>query len=305
MPTEAARITGPDSWSYEEAVRRNRGLVSEAEQQRLAKATVAIAGAGGAGGIHAVTLARMGIGGFRIADPDAFSPVNLNRQAGAMISTLGQNKAEVLARMVRDINPEARVTVFPEAVSERNVDAFLDGADVFVDGIDFFAIEARRLIFGKAREKGLWTLTAGPMGLSVAYLAFSPRGMSFDDYFDVRPGMTREDQLIAFAVGLAPGATHAPYMDLSQVDLSTGAGPSLAAACQLCSGVVGAACLAVLLDWQEPRAAPAYSQFDARRGLLRTGKLRWGNRGPLQRLKRFLLKRWLTQRGVVRAPAGG
>src|SRR5271154_3634725 len=100
-------------FSYGEAFARNLGWFTDYEQQALRGKTIAIAGMGGVGGVHLLTLARLGIANFKIADMDAFDTPNFNRQVGAMVSTLGQPKVEVLARMVRDINPEAKVTEFP------------------------------------------------------------------------------------------------------------------------------------------------------------------------------------------------
>ena len=293
-------VTTPVRFQYEEAFKRNLGLVGEEEQQRLRNATVAIAGAGGAGGSHAVTLARQGVGGFKIADFDTFSLANMNRQAGAFMSTLGKNKARVIRDMVLDINPEARVTVFEEAVTEDNIDAFLDGVDIYADALDFFALEARRLVFGRAREKGIWSVTAGPLGFSAAVLAFSPKGMSFDEYFDLRPEMSFEDRLIAFAVGVTPSATQRPYMDMSRVDVTSGAGPSAGLACQVCSSVVAMETIALLLRRREPDAAPRYAQIDLYRRKYVRGRLWFGNRGPLQRLKRFLFRRHLMKLGVIK-----
>lgn len=289
------------TFNYDVAFSRNRGLISTEEQAKLRAATVAIAGTGGVGGGHALTLARQGVGGFRLADPDTFSMANINRQAGARVSSLGQNKAAELGRMILDINPEARVTVLEAAVDEGNIDAFLDGADLVLDGIDFFALHGRRLLFRRARERGLWTLTAGPLGFSAALLAFAPDGMTFDDYCGFSPKMSAVDELVAFAVAVAPGATHLPYMDYSQIDLRKQIGPSAALACQLCSAVITAEALAILLGRRRPRAAPAYSQFDAYRGLYRTGRLWFGSGGPIQRLKRWVLTRRLKALGIVGA----
>ena len=61
---------------YNKAFRRNLGLITEQEQQKLSNAHVAIVGMGGVGGIHAATLARLGIGRFSIADPDVFEISN-------------------------------------------------------------------------------------------------------------------------------------------------------------------------------------------------------------------------------------
>jgi molybdopterin/thiamine biosynthesis adenylyltransferase len=245
---------------------------------------------GGVGGIHLVTLARLGIGRFTIADPDVFETVNFNRQYGATTRTLGRSKAKVMAEEARAINPEVDLRVFSEAITAENVDAFLDGADVLLDGLDFLNIEARRLVFRRAAERGIWAITAGPIGFSTAWLVFDPDGMSFDRYFDLDDGMDRIEQLIAFAVGLTPRATHLVYTDLGNVDLHRKTAPSAGLACQLSAGVAAAEILKVLLDRSSIRPAPCYAQFDARRGLVRRGRLWRGNCGLLQLLKRALLR---------------
>src|SRR4051812_19668227 len=63
----------PSAFDYDEAFSRNLGWVTEAEQQRLRRARVCIAGLGGVGGIYLLTLARLGIGAFSVADFDRFS----------------------------------------------------------------------------------------------------------------------------------------------------------------------------------------------------------------------------------------
>ncbi|MGE3805644.1 MAG: ThiF family adenylyltransferase [Gemmataceae bacterium] len=282
-----------DSWSYEDAFGRNLGLVTRVEQARLRQSRVAVAGLGGVGGIHLITLARLGIGAFHLADPDSFEVANFNRQYGASTHTVGRGKAEVMAEQLRAINPHAQVQVFPTCIAPDNVNAFLADVDVLVDGIDFFALDARRLVFAEARRRGIWTVTAGPIGFSTAWLVFDPAGMSFEEYFDLRDGMDRLDQLIAFYAGLTPRGTQLPYM--RGVDLAGGRGPSAALACQLCSGVATAEVLKILLGRGPVQAAPHYAQFDAYRRLLRTGYLRGGNRHPWQRLKRWWLRRRLAR----------
>ncbi|MGE3804976.1 MAG: ThiF family adenylyltransferase [Gemmataceae bacterium] len=279
-------------WSYAEAFSRHQGLLEPAEQERLRHARVAVAGLGGVGGAHLITLARLGIGAFRIADPDRFETVNFNRQYGACLHSLDLGKAEVMAQHALAINPDLDLRVFAEGVNPDNVAAFLDGVDVLVDGIDFFALETRRLLFREARRRGIWAVTAAPLGFSSALLTFAPDGMSFDDYFDIDDSMPRLDRLVAFYLGLAPRATHAPYM--RGVDLSGGRGPSTGLACQLCSGMAAAETLKILLRRGPLRPAPAYAQFDAFTGTFRQGYLRFGNRHPWQRLRRWLWKRrWL------------
>ncbi len=296
-PDQTLDQPGPEpttlGWNYEEAFARHQGLLTKADQVRLRQARVAIAGLGGVGGIHLATLARLGIGAFHIADPDSFEIANINRQFGASAKTMGRGKTEVMAETATAINPEIDLRVFNEAINADNVGDFLDGVDVVVDGIDFFAIEARRLLFKEAKARSQWVVTAGPLGFSTAWLAFSPDGMSFDKYFDLNDSMAYWEQIISFAVGLTPKATHLQYTDLKGVNSKSTRGPSAALACHLCSGVVAAKVIKILLGRTPIRAAPYYFQFDAYRGILRQGRLRWGNRHPLQRLKRWFLKRRL------------
>jgi molybdopterin/thiamine biosynthesis adenylyltransferase len=284
-------------WSYTEAFCRHRGLISAQEQAVLQGKRVAIVGQGGVGGVHLVTLTRLGIGGFHIADPDRFELANFNRQYGATTRSLGQNKASVMAEEARAINPELELKVFAEAITRENIEVLLDGIDVVIDGIDFFSLDTRRLVFREARRRGIWAVTAGPIGFSAAWLVFAPAGMSFDDYFDLDDTMDRGDQLVAFLTGLTPRASHLAYLDLTQVDPQSGRGPSTGLACQLCAGVAATEVIKILLGRAPVRPAPWFFQFDAYRQRLYQGRLRRGNRSPAQRLKRWLTKQKLARLG--------
>jgi molybdopterin/thiamine biosynthesis adenylyltransferase len=289
-------------FSYEEAFSRHLGLITPEEQERLRQSRVAVTGLGGVGGIHLVTLTRLGIGAFHIVDPDHFELPNFNRQYGASVRTLGRNKAEVMAQEARDINPELDLRVFPEPVTPANVAAVLDGVDVVVDGIDFFAMEARRLLFAEARKRGAWVVTAGPIGFSAAWLVFSPTGMSFDEYFDLDGITDPLDRIVSFLVGLAPRATQRAYMDLSKADPASGRGPSAGLACQLCAGVAAAEILKILLGRSPVLSVPWYSQFDAYRQVFRHGRLRGGNRHPWRRLLRHFVRKQLDRMKISAPP---
>lgn len=212
---DSGRVKESAPWSYDEAFCRNLGLISPTEQQRLRNSRVAIAGMGGVGGIDMVALARMGIGKFTIADPDVFEIRNSNRQYGAMRSTNGQAKAEVMRNIVHDINPEAEIRAFCEPIGKENAATFLEGADVLVDGIDAFEIDLRRLLYREAQQRGIYALGAGPLGFSTAWVVFDPKGMTFDRYFDLSDAMNTVDKFVAFIAGIAPSATHRRSIDLS------------------------------------------------------------------------------------------
>ena len=88
---------------------RTRLLIGDEPLARLAAARVAVFGVGGVGGYCVEALARSGVGTLHLYDDDTVSESNLNRQIVALHSTLGQPKAEVMARRVKDINPACQV----------------------------------------------------------------------------------------------------------------------------------------------------------------------------------------------------
>lgn len=282
-------------FNYGDAFSRNIGWVTEAEQQRLRQSRVAIGGLGGVGGVHLLTLARLGIGQFSIADFDSFDIVNFNRQIGATVSSLGQPKIDVLADMVKDINPEVDLRLFPSGVQEDSLDAFLEDVDVYVDGLDFFAFSARRMTFSECERRNIPVVTAAPLGLGTALLVFGPGGMSYEDYFGFQ-GCDEIEMAIRFLVGLSPAMLQRGYVaDMSQVNLAERRGPSSIAACQLCAGVAAVETLKLLLGRGGVRLAPWGSQFDAyRMRYVRTWRPN-GFRNPMQRLMRFLVRKQLTK----------
>ena len=121
--------------------------------------------------------------------------------------------------------------------------------------------------------------------------------MDFDTYFDLHDGMPPVDQFAAFTIGVAPAGTHWPYLDLSEVKGKAARGPSAGLACQLCSGIAAVETAKVILGRKPAPPRSLLREFDAYRCLLRRGRLIWGNRGPLQRLKRAILRRRMVQLG--------
>lgn len=281
-------MTGFD---YHAAFSRNLGWLRAEEQESLRGRRVAIAGLGGVGGGHLLALARLGVGAFSIADFDRFDVPNLNRQAGAFVSTIGQPKVETLAAMVRDVNPEVRLRTFGDGVTPGNLDDFLRDCDLFVDGIDFFALEIRRRTFARCRELGIPALTAAPIGMGVGLLAFMPTGMSFEEYFRF-DGVPEEERYLRFLMGVAPKGLHRAYLvDPSHVDLANHRGPSTGAACLLCSGAIASMAVRILLLRGGVEAAPVHHHYDAYRQRYVASRLRRGNDGPLQRLKIAVARR--------------
>ncbi|KIN89485.1 ThiF family adenylyltransferase [Thauera sp. SWB20] len=282
-------------FAYEAAFSRNLGWVTQAEQAALRGKRIAIAGMGGVGGGHLLTLARLGVGSFSISDFDTFDLANFNRQAGAFVSSLGRPKVEVLAAMAADINPECELRVFGEGVSAGNLEDFLGGADLYVDALDFFAFDIRRAVFAACHRMGIPAVTAAPLGLGAAVLVFQPDGMSFEEYFQLE-GCDEEEMAVRFLIGLSPAMLQFGYLaDPSRVNLGERRGPSTVAACQLCSGLVATESLKILLGRGGVRSAPRGYQFDAYRNRLAKTWRPGGNRNPFQRFVIWIARRQLMK----------
>jgi len=290
------------TFAYEEAFSRNLGWLTPGEQTILRKKRVAIAGLGGAGGVHLLTLARLGIGSFHLADLDAFEQKNFNRQMGAFVSTLGQPKVEVMERMARDVNPDLRVRTFGAGVHADNVDAFLDGVDLYVDGLDYFVFETRRMVYEACRRRGIPITMAVPLGFGASVINFLPGGTTFEDYFRLDDG-PMEEWSVRFLVGLAPAMLHRSYLVFPEiVDFATQRVPSTGVACQMCAGLAGTEATKLLLGRGSVRAAPHSLQFDPYLGRMRRCWRPGGNRHWLQRLAIAYVKWRLRRAPALKGP---
>lgn len=283
----------PSDFDYGEAFSRNIGWLTQAEQLALRGKRVAVAGLGGVGGFHVLTLARLGIGAFNVADFDTFALANFNRQAGATVSTLGRSKIEVIAEMARDINPEVSIRTFQAGVSAETLDDFLAEVDLYVDGLDFFAFPARCATFAACARLGVPAITSAPLGMGVAHLNFLPGHMSFEDYFGLE-GVPESEQALRFLLGLSPAMLQRAYLvDHSRVNFAERRGPSTVMACQLCAGVAATEALKILTGRGRVLAAPMGVHFDAfRQKLARTWRP-GGNRNPFQRIALWIARRQL------------
>jgi len=249
-------------FEHSQAFTRNVGWLTEAELAALSTKRIAIAGLGGVGGSHLLTLCRLGIGGFHIADFDRFELVNFNRQAGASMSHLGRPKVEVMAEMALDINPTLALSRFAEGINEGNLDTFLSGMDIYIDGLDFFAMEAREQVFAACAAKGIPAITAAPLGWGVSLLTFLPGAMSFEDYFQMA-GCSPAERLGRFMVGLSPeGLQLGALVDPTRLDLARQAGPSTPVGCEFCAAMAAVTAVKLLLGRGPVEAAPTSIHID-------------------------------------------
>ncbi len=284
-------------FNYETAFSRNIGWLTEKEQQSLRNKRIAIAGMGGVGGSHLLTLTRLGIGKFHIADFDSFEVANFNRQAGANMETVGRQKATSLAEQAKQINPELDIKIFSSGVNNENLSEFLTDVDLYVDGLDFFVLDIRRKVFDLCYQKSIPAITAAPLGMGTALLNFLPGKMSFEDYFRLE-GQTDDEQQIRFLLGLSPAMLQRNYLvDPSAVDFKNKKGPSTPMACELCAGLAATQALKILTRRGSVLPAPWGLHFDAYRNKMVKTWRPWGNNNPIQKIGLAIARNQLKQMG--------
>ena len=120
-------------------------------QEKLKKAKVVIAGAGGLGGIISIYLTVAGVGKIRLIDHDHIELSNLNRQILYGDRDIGKRKAEVAKERLESLNKEVLIEAIKETITEDNVFKLVDNYDLIVDAMDNF--QARFILNEVAVQK--------------------------------------------------------------------------------------------------------------------------------------------------------
>lgn len=108
-------------------------LLGKQNLQRLSEKRVGIIGLGSGGGFVAQSLAMSGVGKFVLVDDDIMEQSNVVRHV-ADLRDIGQPKAEVLANLIKQRNPNAEVDVHVGRI-EDHMEA-LDNLDLIIAGVD-------------------------------------------------------------------------------------------------------------------------------------------------------------------------
>jgi sulfur carrier protein ThiS adenylyltransferase len=99
------------------------------------KAVIGIAGAGGLGSNAALSLARAGIGTLIVADFDAVSPSNLNRQQYSL-AQIGEPKVKALRDNILACAPFTEVLIHQERITPDNVSLMFNQVDILIEAFD-------------------------------------------------------------------------------------------------------------------------------------------------------------------------
>jgi molybdopterin/thiamine biosynthesis adenylyltransferase len=241
---------------------RNLGFMLEEEQASLHDATVAVAGAGGDGGMLSVQLARLGVENFRLADPDPFEIENINRQAVCTDRTIGRNKAEAVAEYITDINPKAKIELFTDGVSYENASEFVAGSDLVIDETEFTLHALGISLARESRRQGIPQMTALNIGFGAIVTTYKSDGRTYERQLGF--GDDQDIESIAAAeVKLDRWLPYLPsYGDLSVLEkVASGekSAPSIAPGVAMAASIGSTQALLNLLKGRNKRPDPVYA----------------------------------------------
>ncbi|WML54161.1 tRNA threonylcarbamoyladenosine dehydratase [Neobacillus sp. PS3-12] len=119
---------------------RNELAIGKEGLDIMKNSTVAVLGIGGVGSFAAEALARSGVGRLILIDKDDVDITNVNRQIIALLSTVGQPKADLMKERIQDINPDCEVVALKifyteetyEQIFDYNLDFVVDASDTIV-----------------------------------------------------------------------------------------------------------------------------------------------------------------------------
>ncbi len=132
--------TTPTPTEINAALQKN---LTQAQQNALQNARVAVVGLGGLGSNIAVSLARLGVGHLYLYDFDKVELSNLNRQY-YFLGDVGQYKADALAIHLRQINPYADLHAQVVRVTPENIPTLLTDCDIICEALD--AAESKAML---------------------------------------------------------------------------------------------------------------------------------------------------------------
>ena len=133
---------------------RTEMLIGKENLERLKESHVAVFGIGGVGSYTTEALTRAGIGQLTLIDADTVNESNINRQLIATVNTVGLNKVEVAKSRILEINPDAKVNVYPIFFDDETVGEIdFSGVDYIIDAID--SVKSKVALIALAKEKGI------------------------------------------------------------------------------------------------------------------------------------------------------
>jgi len=127
---------------------------------------ICVIGIGGVGSWAVESLARTGIGEITLIDHDDIAVSNINRQIHSLSTTINLSKVETMAERIKVINPECKVNIIDDFITETNCQKYLQqNYDYVIDAIDSIKFKCAIIYYCKRNKIPVIT-TGGAGGLT-------------------------------------------------------------------------------------------------------------------------------------------
>lgn len=130
----------PTKLSTKEKERYLRQIIlnqwGEEGQLKIKQKKVFVCGAGGLGSASLLTLAFAGFENIRVCDYQNIELSNLNRQILYQIKDLGEKKAAIAYKRLKQINPNMNIIAMEKRLQRNNREEIIGEVDLIIDGLD-------------------------------------------------------------------------------------------------------------------------------------------------------------------------
>jgi tRNA A37 threonylcarbamoyladenosine dehydratase len=149
--------------SYKQDTKRRFGgverLYGKPALEKFKQSHIVVIGIGGVGSWVIEALARNAIGKLTLIDMDVVAESNINRQLPALSTTLGQNKTDVMAERVREINQDCEVCIIDDFLTQDNItDLIAEDTTYIIDCIDNSRVKSALIAWSKRQKVKILTI---------------------------------------------------------------------------------------------------------------------------------------------------
>lgn len=141
-------------------------------QEKLKRAKVFVAGAGGLGSPVSIYLAAAGVGAIRIVDHDRVELSNLNRQVLHWEEDLQKEKVLSAQYKLGKLNPHVDLETMNETITGENIRDLVKGCHAIVDAMD--NLPTRYILNKAALDKGIPFFHAAVRGFEGRVMTVAP-----------------------------------------------------------------------------------------------------------------------------------
>jgi molybdopterin/thiamine biosynthesis adenylyltransferase len=175
------------NFDYKDLYKRNIGILTETEQEKIKSANVAVLGCGG-GSVIAELMVRSGFVNLILSDLDTVALHNLNRQFYFQ-KDIDKNKSEALDVNLRLINSNINSEIITEGVTTENIADIVKRSDIIIDAIPPESALKEELVMAREVRKydNKYHIYFMDIVWGAKAIVFSKKSKTFEEFIGLKP----------------------------------------------------------------------------------------------------------------------